>query len=141
MNVEQEPVNVERQVEKLGQRITLPVTPTEVWFDEVARGKQGGIGPTDLVLIAAMRFERDALARITGAAQPRPGAPPRLSNVAQQPWLPEPVQAAIQPHDEHSVSVRGTKFDAAPFAKSPFSSGTFVAIDGGEYVLLVMETR
>jgi hypothetical protein len=60
--------------------------------------------------------------------------------VANRPWVPEPVRAAIRPYDDHSVTVRGDKFDAAPFAKSPFLSGTFTALEGGEYVLLVLQT-
>jgi hypothetical protein len=44
------------------------------------------------------------------------------------------VQSAIQPYDERSVAVRGEKFDAAPFAKSPYLSGTFVVVEGGEFV-------
>jgi hypothetical protein len=140
MNGEKETTSVDQGVESLRKRITLPATPVEVWFEEVPRGKQGGIGPTDFVLIAAMRFGRDDLERVIGAAQPRPGSPPRLSSVARRPWLPEPVQSAIQPFDDRSVAVRGTKFDAAQFARSPFLSGTFVAIEGGDYILLVLET-
>jgi hypothetical protein len=50
------------------------------------------------------------------------------------------VKAAIHPYDDHSVTVRGDKFDAAPFAKSPFLSGAFVAVEGGEYAILVLQT-
>jgi len=57
-----------------------------------------------------------------------------------RPWFPEQVKAAIRPHDDHSVSVRGETFDAAPFAKSPFLSGSFVAVEGGEYVILFLQT-
>jgi len=141
MNGQKETASVDQHVENLRKRIALPATPVEVWFEEVPRGKQGGIGPTDFLLIAAMRFGQDDLGRVIGAAQPRPGSPPRLSSLAQRPWLPEQVRLAIQPYDDRSVAVRGNKFDAAQFAKSPFSSGTFVAVEGGEYILLVLETN
>jgi hypothetical protein len=118
----------------------LPATPSEVWFEQVARGTPGGLGPTDYLLIAVIRFERADLARITSAAQRRPGSPPRIPLTANRPWLPEPLKLAIRPYDSHSASIRGDKFDAAPFAKSPFLSGTFVVVEGGEYVLLVLET-
>lgn len=50
------------------------------------------------------------------------------------------MQSALQPYEDSSVTVRGTKFDASGFAKAPFSSGTFVVIEGGEYIILVLET-
>lgn len=140
MNGDKPAVSADRQIENLRKRITFPATPVDVWFEELPRGKQGGIGPTDFVLIAAMRFARDDLDRVIGGAQPRPGSPPRLSKLALQPWLPEPVRSALQSYDDSSVTVRGTKFDASAFAKAPFSSGTFVAIEGGEYIILVLET-
>jgi hypothetical protein len=132
---------VDQHIEKLRELITLPVIPAEVWFEQVPRGTTGGLGPNDYLLIAVMRFKPIELARITQHGQRRPGSPPRITSSANRPWFPEPVKAALRPYDDHSVSVRGEKFDAAPFAKSPFLSGTFSAIDGGEYVILVMETR
>lgn len=133
--------SVNRRVELLGKLITLPATPLEVWFEEVPRGVPGGMGPTDFTLVAVLRFPREDVTRIIRAARPRPDSPPRLLNVVQRPWLPDAVRASIQPFDERSVTIRGEKFDAAPFAKSPFLSGAFVAVEGGEYVLLVLGTR
>jgi hypothetical protein len=141
MNGEGREVSVDRRVELLGKLITLPATPLEVWFEEVPRGTPGGIGPTDFTLIAVLRFPREDIERISRAAKPRPDSPPRLLNVVQRPWLPDPVRSAIQPFDERSVTIRGQKFDATPFAKSPLLSGAFVAVEGGEYALLVLGTR
>lgn len=138
MNGKNQGVAVDRRIEKLRDLITLPATPAEAWFEQVPRGTPGGLGPTDYLLIAVMRFERADLARIAAAAHRRPGS--RLSTAAHRPWLPDPVREAIRPYDDHSVSVRGDKFDAAPFAKSLFRSGTFVVVEGGEYVILVLET-
>lgn len=131
----------DRRVEKLRELITLPATPTEVWFEQVARGASGGLGPTDYLLVAVVRFDHAHLAPVIAAAHPRPGAPPRISATANRPWFPEPVRAAIRPHDDHSVTVRGEKFDAAPFGKPPFLAGYFVVVEGGEYAILVLETR
>src|SRR6185312_11015719 len=107
----------ERGVDKLRSLITLPANPTEVWF------------------------EHAELARVTSAAQRRPGAPPRISAAASRPWFPDAVKRAVRPYDDHSVAVRGDKFDAAPFAKSPFLSGYVVAVEGGEYLIVVLETN
>lgn len=131
---------VDRRVEKLRDLITLPATPAEVWFEQVPRGAPGGLGPTDYLLVAVMRFDHAQLASVTAAAHRRPGAPPQISATANRPWFPDAVRAATRPHDDHSVTVRGDKFDAAPFAKSPFLSGYFVAVEGGEYVVLALET-
>jgi hypothetical protein len=140
MKEKNESAGVDRRIEKLRELITLPATPAEVWFEQVPLRKPGGLGPTDYLLVAAIRFQPADLARITSTARSRPGSPPRISTAANRPWLPEPVKAAIHPHDERSVTIRGGKFDAAPFAKSPFLSGTFVAVEGGEYVVLVLQT-
>jgi hypothetical protein len=140
VNTKNEAVAADRRSERLREIIALPAAPAEVWFEQVPRGTPGGLGPTDYLLIAVLRFRPDDLARITAAGQRRPGSPPRVLAAAQRPWLPEPVRAAIRPHDQNSVTVRGEKFDAAPFAKSPFLSGSFVAVEGGEYVLLVLQT-
>jgi len=131
----------ERGVDKLRSLITLPANPTEVWFEQVPRGTPGGLGPTDYLLVAVLRFERAELARVTSAAQRRPGAPPRISAAASRPWFPDAVKRAVRPYDDHSVAVRGDKFDAAPFAKSPFLSGYVVAVEGGEYLIVVLETN
>lgn len=130
----------DRRVEKLRELITLPAAPADAWFEQVPRGAAGGLGPTDYLLVVVMRFDRTRLSTITAAAHPRPGTPPRISATANRPWFPEPVRAATRPYDDHSVTVRGEKFDAAPFAKSPFLSGYFVVVEGGEYVILALET-
>jgi hypothetical protein len=140
MNEKKDGGDVDRRIEKLRDVITLPAAPTEVWFQQVPLGKPGGLGPTDYLLVAVIRFQPADLARITSSAQPRPGSPPRISTAANRPWLPEPVRAAIHPFDDRSVTIRGSKFDASVFAKSPFLSGTFVALEGGEWVLLVLQT-
>ncbi len=130
----------DRRVENLRDLITLPATPSEVWFEQVPRGTPGGLGPTDYLLVAVMHFDRTQLSSVTAAAHRRPGAPPRISATANRPWFPDPVRAVTHPYDDHSVTVRGEKFDAAPFAKSSFLSGYFVVVEGGEYVVLVLET-
>jgi hypothetical protein len=79
-----------------------------------------------------------ATAELTKAATSRPGN--RISSTANRPWLPAPVRAAIQPFDDHSVTVRGQKFDAAPFLKAPFSTGYFVIVEGGAYVIVNLQT-
>ena len=141
MNGRTEAVAADRHVDKLQALITLPAKPAEVWFEQVPRGTPGGLGPTDYLLVAVLRFDRDDLARVTDAAQHRPGSPPRISATANRAWFPDAVKGAIRPFDDHSVAVRGDKFDAAAFAKAPFLSGSFVVVEGGEYVILVLETR
>ncbi len=129
-----------RQVDKLQSLITLPAKPAEVWFEEVPRGAPGGAGPIDALLVAVLRFDPADLARVTAGARQRPGSPPRISSTADRSWFPDAIKGALRPYDYRSVAVRGDKFDAAPFAKSPFGSGYFVAVEGGEYVILVLET-
>jgi hypothetical protein len=84
-------VVVDQTLETLRELITLPATPAEVWFEQLARGTPGGLGPTDYVLIVVMRFNPTELARIKAQAQRRPGSPPRLASDVNRPWFPEPV--------------------------------------------------
>ncbi|HEX3696216.1 MAG TPA: hypothetical protein VH374_12605 [Polyangia bacterium] len=130
--------SVARSVDQLKALINLPISPSEVWFEDVPRGQPGGLGPTDYVLVAVLRMAPTATAELTKTATSRPGN--RISSTANRPWLPPPVRAAIQPFDDHSVTVRGQKFDAAPFLKAPFSTGYFIVVDGGEYVIVSLQT-
>lgn len=57
-----------------------------------------------------------------------PSAPPTTGR--NPPPLPTPG----------TLTVRGRKFDGESFLKSPYTSGYFIAVDGGEYVILTVET-
>lgn len=56
------------------------------------------------------------------------------------PWFPAPIKAAVRTIDATTAAVRGEQFDAASFARGTYSAGSFVVVDGGEYVLLVLGT-
>jgi len=140
LNMRNQTVAFDQDLEKLRKLVTLPAPPVQVWYEQVPRGASGGLGPSDYLLIVVMRFKPNELASITAHAQRRPGPLPRITSEANRPWIPEPVKSAICPHDDYSVSVRGETFDAADFSKSPFLSGTFTVVEGGEYVVLVMGT-
>jgi hypothetical protein len=140
MNAKNQEVAVNRALPELAKVVTLPATPTEVWFEQVARGRPGELGPTDYLLVAVLRFQPADLARIAATAHRGFGSPPRISATANRPWFPAPVRAAIRPYDDRSATVAGTGFDAASFASSSFPRGQFIALEGGEYIILVLET-
>ena len=95
----------------------------------------------DYVLVAVMRFDRAALLSIAlKAGPPRPGSPPRISTTANRPWLPPAVRSRVEPFDDHSVTLRGQKFDAGPLLKAPFGTGYFVIVEGTELVVLSLQT-
>jgi hypothetical protein len=124
----------------LGAQLELPGAPLEVSFEQLPRGTPGGLGPTDYVLVALIRFDKDVLARLAATAQPRPGNPPRISSLANRPWFPSVLKAAIERYDEGSVTVRGRKFDASTLLKSPYTTGYFVIVEGTNYVILSAQT-
>jgi hypothetical protein len=124
----------------LRSRLNLPSAPIEVSFEQLPRGVSGGLGPTDYVLVALLRFDKPALAHLAETSQPRPGSPPRISLLADRPWFPASVKAAIEGRDEKGVSIRGRKFDAAPLLKSPYATGYFVIVEGSDYVILSAQT-
>ena len=107
----------ERSIETLGKVINLPTAPVEVWFEDIPEGTPGGLGPTDYMLVAVMRFDRDRLAGLTKSAVAKSEASTRILASANRPWFPAAVKGAIRPYDGDSVAVRGTKFDGAPFAQ------------------------
>ncbi len=124
----------------LSAQLNLPGRPLEVSFEQVPRGVPGGFGPTDRILVALLRFDKDGLARLAEMSQPRPGSPPRISVLANRPWFPSAVKAAIEQQDEVGVAIRGRKFDAAPLLKSPYTSGYFVIVNGSDYVIVSAQT-
>jgi hypothetical protein len=124
----------------LRSHLSLPGAPLEVSFEQLPRGTPGGLGPTDYVLVALLRFDKPTLAHLAETSQPRPGNPPRISLLADRPWFPAPVRAAIEGRDGTGVSIRGRKFDATPLLKSPYSTGYFVLVEGTDYVILSAQT-
>ncbi len=132
--------SVSHEQEAIRSRLNLPTAPLEVSFEELPRGVPGGLGPTDYVLVALLRFDEPTLARLAETSQPRPGSPPRISLLADRPWFPPPVKAAIEGRDGSGVSIHGRKFDAAPLLKSPYSTGYFVIVEGTDYMILSAQT-
>jgi len=140
MNRGQTTPSPQRSVETLGKIVTLPIVPLEAWFEDVPEGTTGGLGPTDYLLVAVLRFDKAALSRFTGAATGKRDPEAQIVAMANRPWFPPPVKAAIRPGDAGAVVVRGTMFDGAPFAKNAFATGSFIVVDGGEYAILVLAT-
>lgn len=128
-----------RSLAALGRIIRLPVQPREVWFEDLPRGIEGGLGPTDYTLVAVMRFDRDELARLLADAGIEDDR--QLGSPLTLPWFPPAVKAALRDNgDGGPSSARGRTFDGAPFARGAFLNGSFTVFEGGEYVLLVLWT-
>lgn len=124
----------------LQAQLKLPAEPLEVSFEEVPRGVAGGLGPTDYLLVALLRFDANTLARLGASSQARPGNPPRISPLANRPWFPVAVKAAIERKDDAGVAIRGRKFDAINLLKAPYATGYFVIVEGTDYVILSAQT-
>jgi hypothetical protein len=141
MRPPQSAADVDRDVNRLGQRITLPVHPLEVWFQERPVGKPGGIGPTDYRLTAILRFEPRDIARLIGSAPAPTESHAVVGHEIDQPWAPAEVRAALAPRDEDSRQVRdGREIDATPFLRAPFSTGYAVSVGATGFVLLSLQT-
>ena len=140
MRHESPPSTPSRSVPDFRKIVKLPADPSEVWFEQIPRGKPGGLGPTDYFLVAVMRFSPSTLSTLlknaTRTGDPSPGILPAVNRA----WFPPPVKAAVRSVGAQSVEVRGEEYDGAPFASGAFSSGSFIVIDGNEYVLLVLTT-
>jgi hypothetical protein len=57
-----------RSGEVLARLIHLPVAPLEVWYEQIPLGVEGGLGPTDYVLVAVLRLEPVAVERLVADA-------------------------------------------------------------------------
>lgn len=131
---------VSRDVDAIMRALNLPARPVEAWWEETPVGQPGGIGPTDYDLSAVLLFDPATAAALAKKAPPLPEAPVLLPREALRPWMPAPVRAAIQRHDDDFISVRGSKFDAQPFLKPPYASGAFIVIEGSGYVYISVRT-
>jgi hypothetical protein len=131
---------VSHSEELLAAQMNLPGAPSEVSFQQVPRGTPGGLGPTDYVLVALLRFDQGILKHLAETSQPRPGSPPRISEIANRPWFPPSVKAAIEPAAAGTFSVRGRKFDASLLLKPPYATGYFVIVEGTDYMIVSAET-
>jgi len=131
---------VSRNVDAIMRALNLPSRPVEAWWEETPVGQPGGIGPTDYDLSAVLLFDVATAASLAKKAPPLPEVPVLLPTEAMRPWLPDAVRAAIQRYDADFVSVKGSKFDAQPFLKPPYTSGAFIVIDGGGYVYISVRT-
>lgn len=129
---------VSHSAQVLSAQLALPGPPVEVSFEQVSRGSEGGLGPTDRVLVALVRFDEKTLALLAKEAQPRPGT--KISALANRPWFPAAVRSAITHVDDGTFSVRGRKFDAASLLKAPYATGYFVLVEGTDYVIISVQT-
>lgn len=142
MKSEERASKVDHDLQALKSHLAVPDSAREVSFEIVPRGQSpGGLGPTDYLLVAVFRLDPGPAEGLARAAQPRPGSPPHISALANRPWFPVPVRAAVQNVDGNSVSVRGRKFDAGPLLKGAYATGYFVLVDGTDYVIVSAQTN
>lgn len=132
--------NVIRGVEQLRKQVNLPDVPIEAEFELMTVGTPGGMGPTDHMLVAVLRFDKPALQHLISVSAQRPNATPRILTATRRDWFPAALKAALSPAEEDTLTVRGRKFDAESFLKNPYASGYFIVVDGDEYVILTVET-
>src|SRR3569623_122218 len=135
------PSPVSHDVQLLGKLLTLPAPPLEVTFEEVPVGTPGGLGPTDYLLIAVLRFDAAVEAKLAGTTQPSGSRDVALPS---RPWFPDAVKAKLAKKlDEKSGTdsvVRGRTIDAASMFRPRYASGWAVQVDGTAYIVLVAQT-
>lgn len=130
-----------RSLPDLHKLIRLPAEPREAWFEERPIGQHpGGFGPTDYVFMAVLRFDRETLAKALKDAVPLGEESTGLVSIENRPWFPPAVTAAIQPGDANKSFVLGRRFQPGLFNDGRFTFGHFTVLDGGEYVILVLQT-
>lgn len=122
-----EPV-VHRDLEGLRRLVEMPVTPQLVWWTYQARGRAGGIGPTDYLLIALLEFNEGDLDALQSRV-PQEAGHSGFPTTGELAGLPAWVSGAAH----------GDGRSAEPFAKSPLLHGSMWVVDG-KAVLLSLYT-
>lgn len=123
-------------VQLLGKLLKLPAVPVEASFEEVPLGTPGGFGPTDYQLVAVLRFDAAAVARLTATSPAGTGAVPARS------WFPAALKAKVVTTGGAGgdAVVQGRAIDAAAIFRPRYSSGAAVLVEGTDYVVLIART-
>jgi len=134
---------VSHDAQLLGKLLKLPAPPLEVSFEEVPLGAPGGLGPTDYLLVAVLRFDAGALARLAAAAEAAGSSAhafPGDETLPGRAWFPEALKARLTTAGDAGATVRGRAIDAAAIFRPRYSMGRGVIVDGTDYVVLVAQT-
>jgi len=132
--------SVSHDVQLLGKLLKLPAVPLEASFEEVPLGTPGGFGPTDYQLVAVLRFDAAAVARLT-ATSPA-GDPAGTGAVPVRPWFPAALKAKVVTTGGAGgdAVVQGRAIDATAIFRPRYSSGAAVLVEGTDYVVLSART-
>jgi hypothetical protein len=135
--------SVSHDVQLLGKLLKLPAVPLEASFEEVPLGTPGGFGPTDYQLVAVLRFDAAAVARLT-ATSPA-GDPAGTGAVPVRPWFPAALKAKVVTTGGAGGAggeavVQGRAIDATAIFRPRYSSGAAVLVEGTDYVVLSART-
>ncbi len=124
-----EAVTVSTDIEALGRLIRLPARPQEAWWQTQALGEAGGLGPSDWLLVAVLRFAPDAARPLlAGAAQTQ--LPPGD--------FPDWALARVLGGGPGESEARACAID--PFAKPPLLDGACFHLAGADLFLLRLHT-
>lgn len=137
------PPTCDQDVNHLAKLIELPVLPAQVWFGKIARGLTSSApGPTDWIFVAVMRFDPQALQKLSVTPNLDERKPATILKTEVAPWFPKELMPALTSFDEQHYKVKGRKFTATPFAAKPgtqsdhASVGSFFVIEGLPFVIL-----
>ena len=127
-------------VAALARRVKLGELPQEAVFKISPMGKGDGIfGPSDYSLIAALRYEPAALARVK-LQLTRQNLGQSTAWLPERPeWFPESLSSRIQ-RCPNGWCIEGEEYSARPFLKSGFVTGTFVTPHDSDFVILLLRT-
>jgi hypothetical protein len=134
-----EPETVYNDIESLTNGMALLVMPTEAQWIEYQRGTSTiDIGPSDLALLAVMRFNEADLVQVREQlTEPRPGTSVEADFVRE--WFPAEVKNAFTPNQLNGfLEVNVPVYNATPFYSGSYQNGYAIII--GDYVLISMYT-
>jgi hypothetical protein len=134
-----EPEIVYDDIETLTNGMALLTLPTEAQWIEYQRGTSTiDIGPSDLTLLAVMRFDEEGLAQLREQlTEPRPSTSVEADFVRD--WFPAEVKNAFTPNQLNGfLEVNVPVYNATPFYSGSYQNGYAIII--GHYVLISMYT-
>lgn len=125
---------VSRDINKLGQIITLPRRPlSAVW--QMKQIGDGNFGPSDYTIQAVLQFSpRDLQALVASAARRAPSKP---GAIAVESWFPNVLK---QKAAKSKNRLRAQRLDPSDFTDLSFNQGELWRIEGTNYLFVSLLT-
>lgn len=117
----------------LSQLVTLPVPPLAATWQSTRVGDDN-FGPSDLQLLAVLRFSPQNADKVVALARKREA--PRKGELEVQPWFPVALKQNAKRGAQGQLVVRGQRLNADDFAHLSLRNGFAFRVEGTNVIVL-----